>query len=107
MAAEQYTFTAGGNMRAPPLITLAQWVKDTWDELNVPVITRSFKKCCISNALDGTEDDLVWEDRDREDPNDSEDVDDPGEPSDPYEDEIVPADWETLFGGTNDDDNDD
>ena len=105
MAAEQYTFTAGGNMRAPPLITLAQWVKDTWDELNVPVITRSFKKCCISNALDGTEDDLVWEDRDREDPNDSEDVDDPGEPSDPYEDEIVPADWETLFGGTNDDDN--
>jgi hypothetical protein len=23
---------------------------------------RSFKKCCISNALDGSEDDIVWED---------------------------------------------
>ena len=23
---------------------------------------KSFKKCCISNALDGTEDDMLWED---------------------------------------------
>jgi hypothetical protein len=28
------------------------------------------KKCCISNALDGSEDDIVWED-DVEDKNDS------------------------------------
>ena len=45
---------------------------------------------------------MVWED-----PDDSEDVDDPAVPSDPYDDEIVPADWEALFGGANDDDNDD
>ena len=25
------------------------------------MVERSFKKCGISNALDGTEDDLVWE----------------------------------------------
>ena len=86
-------------MRAPPLTTLAQWVKDTWDEIKVSVVTKSFKKCCISNALDGTEDDMVWEDRDE-----SEEVDDdPAVPSDPYDDEIVPADWEALFGGDNDD----
>ena len=89
-------------MRAPPLTTLAQWVKDTWNDIKVPVVTKSFKKCCISNALDGTEDDLVWED-----PDESEEVDDPAVPSDPYDDEIVPADWEALFGGGNDDDNDD
>ena len=34
------------------------------------VIVRSFKKCCISNALDGSEDDILWED-DGEDKDDS------------------------------------
>ena len=34
------------------------------------VIVRSFKKCCISNALDGSEDDILWED-DGEDKGDS------------------------------------
>ena len=31
-------------------------------------IVRTFKKCCISNALDGSEDDILWEDdgKDRE-----------------------------------------
>ena len=31
---------------------------------------RSFKKCCISNALDRSEDDILWED-DGEDKDDS------------------------------------
>jgi hypothetical protein len=26
------------------------------------IIGRSFKKCCISNALGGSEDDILWED---------------------------------------------
>ena len=34
------------------------------------IIVRSFKKCCISNALDGSEDDIRWED-DGEDKDDS------------------------------------
>jgi len=25
------------------------------------IIVRSFKKCCISNVLDGSEDDIPWE----------------------------------------------
>jgi hypothetical protein len=33
-------------------------------------IVRSFKKCCISNALDGSEDYILWED-DGEDKDDS------------------------------------
>ena len=34
------------------------------------IIARSFKKCSISNALDGSEDDILWED-DGEDKDDS------------------------------------
>ena len=33
------------------------------------IIVRSFKKCCISNALDGSEDEILWE-------NEGEDKDD-------------------------------
>ena len=62
MAAEEYTLTAVRNMRAPPLPTQAQWVKESWDDVKVPTIVKSFKKCCISNAMDGTEDDMLWED---------------------------------------------
>ena len=34
------------------------------------IINRSFKRCCISNALDGSKDDILWED-DGEDKDDS------------------------------------
>jgi hypothetical protein len=34
------------------------------------IIVRSFKKCCISYALDGSEDDIVWK-HDVEDKDDS------------------------------------
>ena len=41
------------------------------------IILRSFKECCISNALDGSEDDILWED-DGEDKGDSDWVMDNG-----------------------------
>ena len=34
------------------------------------IIVRFFKKCCISNALDGSEDNILWQD-DGEDKDDS------------------------------------
>jgi hypothetical protein len=45
-------------------------VSAAWKALPESIMVRSFKKCCISNALDGTEDDIVWED-DVEDNDDS------------------------------------
>ena len=33
-----------------------------WKVIPEHIIVRSFKKCCISNALDGSEDDNLWED---------------------------------------------
>ena len=41
-----------------------------WKAIPESIIVRSFKKCCISNSLDGSEDDILWED-DGEDKDDS------------------------------------
>ena len=52
--------------RCLPLLRSSQQTR-----LNLTTLrTRSFKKCCISNALDGSEDDILWED-DGEDKDDS------------------------------------
>ena len=33
-----------------------------WKAIPENIIVRSFKKCCLNNALDGSEDDILWED---------------------------------------------
>ena len=45
-------------------------VSAAWKVIPESIIVRSFKKCCLSNALDGSEDDILWED-DGEDKDDS------------------------------------
>ena len=35
-----------------------KWVKEAWDIVMPEIIAKSFKKCSISNAMDGSEDDL-------------------------------------------------
>ena len=60
------------------------------------MVERSFKKCGISIALDGTEDDLVWEEEE-----DSSQVEE--EPDcDVYHDRITPEQWQELFGESDD-----
>ena len=49
---------------------VARWVSAAWKAIPESIIIRSFKKRCISNALDGSEDDILWED-DGEDKDDS------------------------------------
>lgn len=41
--------------------TIAQWVSNAWKGIRPEMVENSFKKCGISNALDGTEDDTLWE----------------------------------------------
>ncbi len=62
MAHGQKSYTKGGRMRSPDMATITGWVVDCWKELNLDIIRKSFLKCCIRNALDGTEDDELWED---------------------------------------------
>ena len=49
---------------------VARWVLVAWKAIPESIIVRSFKKCCINNALDGSEDAILWEDDD-EDKDDS------------------------------------
>jgi len=37
-------------------------VSAAWKTIPESIIVRSFKKCGISNALDGSDDDILWED---------------------------------------------
>jgi len=41
-------------------------VSAAWKAIPETIIIRSFKKCCISNALDGSVDDILWEDNDED-----------------------------------------
>ena len=61
-------------MRAAPS-EVARWVSAAWKAIPENIIVRSYKKCCISNALDGSEDDILWEDN-------GEDKDDSGQVTD-------------------------
>jgi hypothetical protein len=57
-------------LRAAPS-EVARWMSAAWNAIPESIIVRSFKKCCIRNALDGSEDDVLWED-DGENKDDSE-----------------------------------
>jgi len=37
--------------------------KKAWDSIDPAIITKSFKKCSISNDFDGTEDDVLWDEQ--------------------------------------------
>ena len=50
-------------MKWPTIAQVCDWVKKSWD-VNTEIIVKSFKKCGISNALDGIEDDALFEDSD-------------------------------------------
>jgi hypothetical protein len=56
-------------LRAAPS-EVTRWVSTAWKTILESIIVRSFKKFCISNALNGSEDDILGED-DGEDKDDS------------------------------------
>ena len=57
-----HTFTAGGRMRTPTLTDVTEWILRVWQELDPAIIKKGFVKCCISNAMDSTDDDVLWQD---------------------------------------------
>ena len=46
-------------MRAPTRLGVVKWVIESWDSLKEDLIRDSFKTCAVTNALDGSEDDLI------------------------------------------------
>ena len=49
-----------GRMRKVDL-PIFDWIVKVWEEMSPDIIKRAFLKCCISNNMDGTEDDIIWE----------------------------------------------
>ena len=49
------------------LSPVTQWVKIAWKSIDPKMIVKSFEKCSISNNnMDGTEDDIIWDNHDNE-----------------------------------------
>ena len=59
MICGEKTKTAGGNVRAPSMDIYLEWIVNAWSSLSNEIITKSFKVCGISNAIDGSEDDQI------------------------------------------------
>ena len=57
------SYTMGGWMQKVDLPTICLWLLKVWDKLPAEIIRRAFLKW--SNSLDGTEDDVLWEDDSR------------------------------------------
>lgn len=60
LANDNHTSTARAWMCAPTLVEIVQWIDKIWLNLNPQLIVKGFLKCCISNAVDGSEDDFLW-----------------------------------------------
>jgi hypothetical protein len=62
--------TETGKIKRTAPSEVAWWVLAAWKAILETIIVRSFKKCCISNALGRSKDDILWKD-DVEDKDDS------------------------------------
>jgi len=36
------------------------WITTAWQHISPEATVNGFKKCCTSNAMDGTDDDMLW-----------------------------------------------
>jgi hypothetical protein len=61
MAEGNHRYTQGGKIKRPPLETMCSWILRAWDCTSSDVIVKRLKKAGITNALDGTEDDVIWQ----------------------------------------------
>jgi hypothetical protein len=102
MASDNVEKTSGGNLKKPSLATVTGWVKDAWKAIPDSMISRAFLKTGISNHLDGTQDDILWEedllqtsDQESEDDDDQAGWD---------TDVLTEAEYLLLFGESDDDD---
>lgn len=70
MAAGNHDLTPTGRMKRPTITQVCEWVKRSWDSVKEEIVVQSFKKCGISNALDGSEDCILYEDSEESDVSD-------------------------------------
>ena len=61
-----FTSTLSGKKRAPRKELVLTWINRAWNEIARDSIQKSFKSCGITNAVDGSEDDAVWDEENEE-----------------------------------------
>ena len=101
MSGDEHTFTKGGRMRKPEMNQICEWILQAWEELDPQIIIRSFLKCSLTNKLDGTEDDALWQ---NDEMSSSEIGDDDDDMDIFYNEENNIFDAETFFMSEDDDD---
>jgi hypothetical protein len=57
-----HAFTPAGRIKKPSVTLLCQWLIMASQHISSEVTVKGFKKCFISSAVDGTSDDLLWDD---------------------------------------------
>jgi hypothetical protein len=62
--------------KKPSEALLGQWIKTVWDDISPESIVMGLKKCCVSNDMNGTEDDVLWEEDHEENSSSSYESDD-------------------------------
>jgi len=53
-----------GRVKWPSISNVCEWVKNSWQRVKSETTVKSFKICGISKALDGREDDILYEESD-------------------------------------------
>lgn len=79
LTSEDSQFTPTRRIKHASLGQLVDWITAAWNEIPDEAIIRPFKKCCISNTTDGSEDDALWDelsDKEDSDVADEDDYDD-------------------------------
>jgi hypothetical protein len=55
----QHEYTRAGNIKKPSIRLMFEWILKAWNQISEESIRQGLKKCYISNALDGSEDDIA------------------------------------------------
>ena len=105
----EHSFTPAGRMKKPDLQLICKWILESWEAISPATIVRSFLRCSITNSLDGTEDDILWQDDDDSDPfgtdEEAEVVDEEGELYYAEQDELLTteiheSEFRSIFGNS-------
>lgn len=61
-----HAFTPSGKIKKLSVSLMCEWILSSWHTISPDSIIKGFKKCCVSNALDGSEDDVLWAESDEQ-----------------------------------------
>ena len=61
MAEGIHEFNATGRQKKASEELICLWISQAWNDIPAEMITASFLKCGITNNLDGSEDDLLFD----------------------------------------------